>query len=374
MMTTNSLMPDQDALLLLNMTFDNLGSDLDWQQIFLCSPHVQTNQVRQDQIPNTVSSLRYSILENRHRLSFLITFAQRTGLTTCFECGSVNFRRQILEREVPHDNELSTSKQLMHLQDQLSRHDASLFSYDAMNQTRRPGAFLFSELESGLPHNDQQQQASFHVTKPTGSMHNAQMSHWSSWLTDPLAVVTHEIVQVIKETICNKARTSVIETRWSPLLEAMCFEMFRPPQIRRFLALFWTSWYQNGPILHRPSFEIHQASIGLLVVMILIGASISSEEADCLNARVWYDIAEEIVFENKLLYDSSDPSPHFSDKATPLTRERLSAVQAAYYVCNLQHWEARQSSGRRIQRRRHSILALVCSASSSFLKHLNLCP
>ncbi|KAH7068026.1 hypothetical protein BKA63DRAFT_104296 [Paraphoma chrysanthemicola] len=340
------LTPQLQVSELVNMGFDDWDWNMDIQQTFPGPRQIQlTTQIMQGQATDTISSGLLAMVDGHLRVEFLSTFAQETGLTTCFECGSVMHRRQIRDKDASHEDEAAArTSHDIRFQDQFSvLRDTSLLTGvdDYLSGCTRP------ELRS-----------------------STRTLHGSICLTDPLAMRTHEISCLVKQAVCNKPRNSIITTSWSPFLEAMCLQMFSPLAIRRFLALFWTCWYRNSPILHQPSFDLHKAPAELVMVMVLIGASISSEEADRLNARAWFDITEQVVFENELLYTGPMASSGTTEGGISISRDKLGAVQAAFYVCCLQHWEARETCGRRIQKYRHNVLAVAAEDMASSIQNM----
>jgi hypothetical protein len=355
--------PDWGTFDLFDEYLNDVTSDPVLQGLLFASPQMQMSpKLPQEQPADSLPILRVAG-ERQYRFEFLITFARCTGFATCFECGSATQRRQILTNGYALQNQAGKFEEVTHSQDSRAPDDISWIGGVETDQVQKASLSQHSA-RSVRPIYDRPRQALSHSAIDASISHfqpSPQASQWASWLADPLAIKTHEIVHMIKEVTCNKARTSVITANWSPLLEAMCFQVFCPPQMKRFLALFWSAWYPNCPISHKPTFAIHRASAGLLASMTLIGASVSLEDSDRSNARPWFDIIEEMVFEDKTLYNYSMGSSNYCSKDGSISRERLDALQAAYFVCSLQHWEAREVSGRRIQKHRHNTLVMVRS-------------
>lgn len=178
-----------------------------------------------------------------------------------------------------------------------------------------------------------------------------------NWAHHPLALKTQEIIDRLKETIRHKPRKSSITLEWSNLVENMCLLFFSPPNICKFLRLFWSSWYPNCPIIHRPTFDPLSAPPSLLSSMVIIGSCLSPEKRDNQIARAWFDAVEEMVFDDEWLEEDFTSSTWTRNPGGDL--KRLQSLQAAYFVCLFQNWEGSDSSKRRIRRHRYSTLIAV---------------
>ncbi|ERT01023.1 uncharacterized protein SPSK_06943 [Sporothrix schenckii 1099-18] len=176
---------------------------------------------------------------------------------------------------------------------------------------------------------------------------------WSSW--SPLALAaapnddddddhmhllakTHDIVSQIREvTLARQSLAKANRTKnntsagngarsrgkakaddgWSPAMEALCYDFFRPANIHKCLALFWSFWYPNQPAIHGPSFTPAAAPAMLLAAMVLVGACLVPDDSpsnssnhnhlsQLLGSRgrpdqtavpgLWFDAVEEMVF------------------------------------------------------------------------------
>lgn len=96
-----------------------------------------------------------------------------------------------------------------------------------------------------------------------------------SWLSDPLAAVTNEITSLIKEVVMVKARSSIVILTWSALLQNMSLQFFSPPQLRKYLPLYWATWHPNVNFVHKPTFDPMASKAILVASMALIGKMIS---------------------------------------------------------------------------------------------------
>lgn len=172
---------------------------------------------------------------------------------------------------------------------------------------------------------------------------------------DALEKRTHEIILRFKEVTLHRPRNSIIKTNWSADLVAQCRDFFKPANIRRYLCNYWLFWYPNSRIIHRPTFDASEVSVTLLLSIVLIGASVSPDDQDREKAKVWFDIAEEVVFGDEWLFEGTD-LPIDTDKAS---WTRLEALQAAFQICVIQSWEGSDVSWRRIRRHRFTFVVAV---------------
>jgi hypothetical protein len=92
---------------------------------------------------------------------------------------------------------------------------------------------------------------------------------------DLLQAKSRELVDSLQTIICNKTHGDAVNTNWSKATQKLCLEFFSPADIRRFLEYFWSLWFPNCPIVHKPLFEATSVSPALLFVMTIIGACLS---------------------------------------------------------------------------------------------------
>ncbi|KAL2816070.1 hypothetical protein BDW59DRAFT_177461 [Aspergillus cavernicola] len=166
----------------------------------------------------------------------------------------------------------------------------------------------------------------------------------TDWLSDSLVVVTNSLVCGLKKVTEHRGAGSSITLTWSPLIERVCTEFFSPPNIRRYLVYFWSFWYPNCPMIHRPTFDIYNTPHTLLLSMLLIGSSFAPEESVNRNAKLWFHI----------IISHGNGTEDFYRR-----RNALKALQAAYFMCLLQNWEGDDDSRRRIRRVRFSMVTSI---------------
>lgn len=179
-------------------------------------------------------------------------------------------------------------------------------------------------------------------------------------LSNPLTLMTHEIISRIKEVVSLKPRNSIITLTWSPLLEEICLQFFSPPNLSKYLELYWACWHPNWPVVHKPTFSPASAHPVLVAAMALVGACVSPEIHDNESGRAWFDSVEEMAFSDEDFFDNSR-----AGSTSPMTfnpsksRRKVQALQAAYAVCLYQNWEGSDRNKRRIRRYRYSTVIAV---------------
>lgn len=322
---------------------------------------------------------------------FLSRFTRAIGFVNSFECGSLLERqilaRQLGERERCHSNPFASSSRL--------RSDSSTaLSFDQMlshgldadfgwedprldptlmplwNPQFKPATDPSVDLVSTSP---MYRSEAFPIIG--GMPHEMRQSdlQWQPWSSDEIAFKTYEIVDKMRGISCNKPRGSKIAINWSPLLEKMCLDFFSPPNLRKHLAFFWSSWYPNCPIIHRPTFSIAKAQHELLASMVLMGGCMSPDSRDRASANIWFNSLEELIFTSEELYDEIAVDRDYLLLDSTVVQRRLEILQAAYFICLTQNWEGSRESKQRIRRHRYStVIAFVrdFKISNATLKHL----
>lgn len=174
---------------------------------------------------------------------------------------------------------------------------------------------------------------------------------------DPMAAQCREIMSIMEEVITVKPRGSIVRQSWSADVKDECAAFFSPTNLSMFIELYWSIWSPNIPFLHRPTFDMGSAKPVLLAAMVVIGASVSSEQEDRSNAEAWFCCVEEAVFRDDEFYFNGDRESTFPSKS------RIQALQASYIVCLFQNWQGTDSSKRRIRSFRYSTVVAVGSSS-----------
>lgn len=268
----------------------------------------------------------------RRCFEFLDRFTRNTGLILSFDCGTYNQRRQALE-----ENE-----------------NGRAFGGGGCE-------FMLQDLSTTI-----------HPTNLLGEAFQPNL------MADPLDWQTYQITSLVKEVVTVKPRNSAVSITWSSMLEAMCLQFFSPPNLRKFLRLYWTIWHPNVNFIHRPTFNpstcktILLASMALVgelahplssrgsVLTVNIGACVSPDPMDAENAAHWFNCVEEMVFTDVDLsgdFMSANINRRLFDLAA--NKPKIHTLQAAYNVCLFQNWEGDDTSKRRIRRYRFGTVISV---------------
>ncbi|OAL34340.1 hypothetical protein AYO20_06393 [Fonsecaea nubica] len=212
------------------------------------------------------------------------------------------------------------------------------------------------------------------VGPPSGSWHRKPSSCSepisSGTLSSALALKSHEIVVAIKATARRRGSAAATSAMgdWSTLKESACVHFFQPSNLQRYLEYYWVLWYPNWPTIHKPSFNAATCPCRLLAPMAVIGASLSPHRSDRENAKVWFDMLEEVVFADEAIFP---PGTSVAMPSCPPDQleARLHSLQAAYAVCLFQTWEGRDTTAKeRIRRRRFGSLV---STARCLMRHAN---
>ncbi|KAL4908463.1 hypothetical protein BDW74DRAFT_100969 [Aspergillus multicolor] len=135
------------------------------------------------------------------------------------------------------------------------------------------------------------------------------------------------------------------------------FDFFSSENTTRYLHLFWMRWYHHCPIVHKATFDLNTCSPLLLLTMCLIGACMSSLDADRQLAKRFLDIVEELIFSNPLFMES--PRLGSMNENLLQTRVNIQILQATCFMCLLQKWEGNIQAKLRMQR--HQFTAFVAT-------------
>lgn len=296
-------------------------------------------------------------------LVFLSRFTSVTGFINSFECGREWTKEQAsLCLSTASNGPASISVGSYHdgslLNDWIAQESSKNFTFPDFDPIGLPGDGSVSSslvaVSESLP------------GQPLASDSNVQGERETyDWVDDPLAINSLAIIERLKDNALKETRKRNSRTSWSPLMDTLCSQFFSPLSIRHLLRCFWSLWYPNCPILHKPTFTAEIASPVLLATMVVIGACVSSDESDKQRAKLWLDRVEELAFEDGGFDADSISGP--SPRSNCQTRsKRLECLQAMYFVCLFQNWEGSNEAKRRIRRLRFST-AVTVSPSSRIL-------
>ncbi|EWG44749.1 hypothetical protein FVEG_15716 [Fusarium verticillioides 7600] len=202
----------------------------------------------------------------------------------------------------------------------------------------------------------------------------AQRRQLSEWLEEPSCQTfnfkTREIVSIIKSRMTRTRSCSNSGIEWSPVVEQACLDFFSPYNLHSFLRLFWSGWYPNSPIIHKPTFDSETEPAGLIASMAVLGACLSSDANDCVRAMAWLTPVEEVVFADNILYDDSIVATSDLVGDEVVAWDKLKALHAAYFICIAQNWEGSKEGRQRVRKYRYS--RVVSVARSLGLYNLSL--
>ncbi|KAH8886542.1 hypothetical protein GQ53DRAFT_784829 [Thozetella sp. PMI_491] len=146
---------------------------------------------------------------------------------------------------------------------------------------------------------------------------------------------------------CPTTRTALLNT------------LFSPSSLERCLVAFWSFWYPNWPVFHRPTFDEVRAAPSLLASMALIGACLTSRESDHQYASLLVDIVENWVFSATAFSEDLIDLTLEEDEYASQVSARLDAIRAAYCIALIQTWEGDEGQKRRTRRTRYSEIISV---------------
>ena len=253
---------------------------------------------------------------------FLANFTSTAGFASSFDCGTPRDRKRIMMalNGEPH-HQPTPLRSLQH---------GSV-------------ALCGNEINSSI-----QQQPSFNISGVPDVDINGD-AVLGNKQPHPLALTCQEIVIGIRETA--QSRYWHGKLRWSAMEEVKCRQFFHPDILERNLAAFWSMWYPNAPIIHKPTYDAAQKPATLTASMALIGASLAAEREQHQQALYWSDLVEAWVFSSPEL--AAHPiSPDNYYYAQYKSNARVNALQAAYAMVLFLTWEGTDEGKKRARRGR----------------------
>ncbi|KAJ4209631.1 hypothetical protein NW759_013487 [Fusarium solani] len=266
------------------------------------------------------------------RFAFLSRFTSTHGMADSFDCGDADLRRHVLGVLAPQ----------LHLPT-LTAHDSTVPCSRPAPSWTNTGQTFNLESPAGL---DSQCQNTIRalllrldsldgeIAVPGGYPDSELVAH------HPLEAKSCEIVLGIKNTLCAEIRGSLNAPVWTQARENACYRFFSPRNLERFMTTFWSFWYPNWPVFHKPTFSISQKSAQLVASLSLISACLTSDESDRSQALMWLAVVEKWVFSHP---DFSERPIHLQDDDNHAryanVESRLDALRAAYAVVLLLSWE-----------------------------------
>ena len=228
--------------------------------------------------------------------AFLANFTSTTGFVNSFDCGTLEERELVvLSYSTTESNELCSGSGETYSANALFAKDTSEGSDAVMKAAPHIWGFILPEkatIPSARTQCQKQAQLdplytedwmkapgeelridSVASMRDRGTTRNLNLDLQSRQhsLSNPLSVVTHEIVSRIKEVISLKPRNSIIGLTWSSLLEEICLQFFSPTNLIKYIELYWACWHPNWPVIHKPTFSPIAAHPILVAAMALVG-------------------------------------------------------------------------------------------------------
>ncbi|CAG9977246.1 unnamed protein product, partial [Clonostachys byssicola] len=170
------------------------------------------------------------------------------------------------------------------------------------------------------------------------------------WLYDPLLPQSKAVWEKLLG-ISQIGSTGPVFTNRSEADE--CIKLFNPKSLRILLSEYWNSWHHHCPIIHRPSLDLLDIPVEMMIAMCLLGACSSPEGGDAIKAQKWLDATETLVFSIPWL-SRTEVKGISEPTETRLTKVRL--LQTALLVCVLQTWEGTESARLRVRELRYPFL------------------
>lgn len=312
---------------------------------------------------------------------FLGSIARSSGLANCFECGSGE-RRSVLPHTAWKSNTYrETSSPLItgpHSHGAFASHSPNSDATSLESEYCWPMPTFANvsgaPLEAHQHWSDSINLGSVPLANTCSPRLNStpqlpRGAHDSSFSPSPRSILhdhssflstkCYQIINEIRQAVINKNQDSIITISWTDSLNALSYEFFHPVKVERFLALFWSCWHPNWPVVHRPTFDPVTSQLGLLMAVLLIGACLSTDQRDRAIASIWLNTVEEIVFRNEAFSGAMCNNLKNNNLREVRLKNRLGILQGAYCVCLLQTWEGSKESKRRIRRDRYNSLIWV---------------
>jgi hypothetical protein len=195
--------------------------------------------------------------------------------------------------------------------------------------------------------------------------HNSDSSHLEveqvvQWLDDPLFARTQQLWNLFRPYLSELLNKPPVVGGKSKNPEGQCLNFLSPPNLKRFVELFFNQWYPHCPILHKPTFNLKAVPALLLAPVILMGACMSDVKDERMKGRLYAELVEKLVFSHPLLSLYSNCNVVDDKDLSP-----AKVMQAAYLMCLLQNWEGDDAAKKRIRQYRFITLIAVCEISSS---------
>lgn len=174
-----------------------------------------------------------------------------------------------------------------------------------------------------------------------------------NWKDEPMTIKSFDIVQAIELSIHSLKHHNLYLHDSFPSAHMSYKNFFSPPQLHKFLDLYWKRWYPNWPAIHKPLFDPLQTPTLLMAAMAIIGACHSSEPQDREASNFWADVVEELVFNELDMITGETFDGHH--------RHVVKLLQAACIMVFYQNWNGTKATKKRMRRQRFGALVSVCN-------------
>lgn len=232
-------------------------------------------------------------------LAFLANFTSTTGFVNSFDCGTLEERRRVARNAMTIDSSEfctgnsgseeaclpSVSSTENTVEDSVAELEAITHVWGFMLPDETPTSGMPTQHQQKAqvkplytkdwmqgPHAGLRSTSTASITNPSADSNlNFDVQGGCPLLSSPLILVTHEIMSRIKEVVSLKPRNSIVTLTWSFLLEQVCLQFFSPPNLLKYLELYWACWHPNWPVIHKPTFNPISAHPVLVAAMALVG-------------------------------------------------------------------------------------------------------
>lgn len=277
------------------------------------------------------------------RLNFLSKFTATTGFARSFECGNETERKQIMTALVsttPRSKIELEIDAFLHVPDE-----------DCLVNVVDDSVNIF---ESAAPQ---------YLFDNTAKTQTQTQTHYPIIVQDPiykhpLTLKSREIIGAMYQMITGDSpdtQGGCISNNWSKF-EDECRIFFAPEKLERYLVAFWSLWYPNWPAFHKPTFSSTEKPAKLLAAMALIGASLTSDKTEHVQARRWGFAIERWIFSSHELGGDflGEDSKHQETVCRCKLGGLLDELRACYAMMLFMTWEGTAEQKSRARRLRFS--------------------
>lgn len=273
-----------------------------------------------------------------HPFPFLLRFTSSQGFAPCFECGSRKERNIIIQAQAP-----SYQSKPAHSQWDL-------------------GAFLNIPLDFAPDTSDSSSvsRSVFSDEFDTASIFSAEINSVDNF-SDDLLTTSHWLGEKSRDIVRGIQSTLALESDkdMAAFISSTCFEksrcqkFFEPSKLERYLVAFWSLWYPNWPVFHKPTFNTATKPAAMVAAMALIGASLTAEKEDYVEAHYWSDAVDTWIFSATEWFDDPSENPDQTLRQYQV-RAQINGLRASYAMVLFMTWEGNTEQKTHARRERFS--------------------